>query len=228
MTETTDIPLFPLNTVLFPHQLLPLHVFEERYKLMIGECLRENIAFGVVLIKAGREVGGPAVPMVVGTTARIANVQMLEQGRMNLRTIGERPFRLLRVTQQRPYMRGDVEFLRYEPGRPEGLAPLLTSVKEQFSSHLDIIGKLSDRGRVNLNLDLDPEPLSYLIASVLAIQNPEKQALLEIAAAEERLRIELRILARENRALQTFLYLHNQSQSQQPGSGELGKRISPN
>jgi Lon protease-like protein len=95
-----NIPLFPLGTVLFPKQYLPLHIFEERYKLMIGECLRDQSRFGVVLIRAGREAGGPAVPFETGTTARIVDMESLEGGRMNIKTIGERPFHITRITQQ--------------------------------------------------------------------------------------------------------------------------------
>ena len=67
------LPLFPLNTVLFPNMVLPLHVFEERYKLMINTCLAQDKPFGVVLIYSGTEAGGPAVPHSVGTVARIAH-----------------------------------------------------------------------------------------------------------------------------------------------------------
>ena len=70
-----NIPLFPLGTVLFPKQYLPLHIFEDRYKQMIGECLRDQSQFGVVLIRAGREAGGPAIPFETGTTARIVDME---------------------------------------------------------------------------------------------------------------------------------------------------------
>jgi Lon protease-like protein len=229
MSDPLEIPLFPLNNVvLFPDQLLPLHIFEERYKLMIGECLRDKRSFGVLLIKSGREVGAPAVPFTVGTTARIAGVQALDQGRMDLKTIGERPFRLLRTTQLRPYMRGEVELLDYGLGETAGLDPLVASVREQFSVHLDILAQLSQRDRVDLDLNLDAERLSYLVASILAVQNLEKQRLLETPRADERLQKELSLLMRENRTLQTFLYLRKQSGGQPPEEGQLGRRISPN
>ena len=66
-----ELPIFPLGTVLFPGMPLPLHIFEERYKRMIGRCLDGDRAFGVTLLKSGREVGGPAIPHEVGTIARI-------------------------------------------------------------------------------------------------------------------------------------------------------------
>ncbi|MEE9285545.1 MAG: LON peptidase substrate-binding domain-containing protein [Dehalococcoidia bacterium] len=228
MSESRDIPLFPLGTVLFPHQLLPLRIFEERYKLMIGECLRDQTSFGVVLIKDGREVGGLAVPHEIGTMARIVDAQRLEQGRINLKAIGERTFRLVRVTQQQPYMRAEVEFLDQREEESPGLDVVIASVKEHFSTHLDILSQLSDRKRVELNLDLDAESLSYLVAGVLAIENLEKQQLLEVARTDDRLQRELSFLNRENRTLQTFLYLRKRAREAPPDQTSLANRISPN
>ncbi len=228
MSDLRDIPLFPLGTVLFPKQLLPLRIFEERYKLMINECLRDQTSFGVVLIKAGREVGGPVVPHEVGTTARIAQAQHLEEGRISLQAIGEQTFRLARITQQRPYMRGEIEFLDSRAGDEVELEDVISSVKQQFSAHLDILSQMSERQRVDLNLDLDPESLSYLVASVLAIENPEKQQLLEIERTDLRLQRELGILGRENSTLQTFLYLKKRGQEQPSDENPLLRRISNN
>ena len=78
------LPLFPLNSVLYPGTLLPLHIFEERYRSMISRCVEEKVPFGVVLVRSGEEVGGPAEPYDVGTTARVARLQRLPDGRMNL------------------------------------------------------------------------------------------------------------------------------------------------
>ncbi len=223
-----NIPLFPLGTVLFPKQYLPLHIFEERYKLMIGECLRDKSNFGVVLIRAGREAGGPAVPFETGTTARIMDMEPVDGGRMNIKTIGERPFRITRITQQRPYMRAEVELLDYTPGSSDGLAAVIQSVRTGFESHLDILSALSNRDRVQLNLAIDPEGLSFLVASVLAIDTQEKQELLEITSASERLAKEASILARENRTLQAFLYLQQRAKNEKPGGDDITTRISPN
>src|SRR5438045_9705996 len=98
------LSLFPLNTVLFPGMPLPLHIFEERYKLMIGRCIEEERPFGVVLIQSGPEVGGPAVPHLVGTTAHIAAVKHADDGRMNLIAIGQERFQILEVVRQAPYL----------------------------------------------------------------------------------------------------------------------------
>src|SRR3954453_11337770 len=88
-----EIPLFPLNTVLFPGMPLPLHIFEPRYREMIGACVRDERPFGVVLIKEGREVGEAAMPFEVGTLAKIVGVERLDDGRMNVVTVGTDRFR---------------------------------------------------------------------------------------------------------------------------------------
>jgi Lon protease-like protein len=79
-SQWTDLPLFPMNTVLFPGMVLSLHIFEERYKLMINRCLEEERSFGVLLIRKGQEVGGSAIPYDVGTTTTIAGLNRLTAG----------------------------------------------------------------------------------------------------------------------------------------------------
>src|SRR2546427_13232822 len=98
-----ELPLFPLNTVLFLGATLPLHIFEERYKEMIGVCLQQKAPFGVLLIRKSREVGAPAEPFDVGTTAHILKVEHLEEGRMNLICLGAHGFRVLRSLRDDPY-----------------------------------------------------------------------------------------------------------------------------
>jgi Lon protease-like protein len=90
--KTLEIPIFPLNTVLFPGGLLPLRVFEQRYMDMTKECLREDKPFGVCLIKEGKEVGGANVIEEVGCLARITNWDMPQLGILNLETVGMQRF----------------------------------------------------------------------------------------------------------------------------------------
>ena len=111
-----ELRLFPLNVVLLPGMTMPLRIFEERYKLMIGECLEAGVPFGVLLIKDGMEVGGPATPHEVGTTARITEVEKLEEGRMNLSTVGERRFLVVETMDATPYLKGRVRYLTEEMG----------------------------------------------------------------------------------------------------------------
>ena len=100
-----ELRLFPLQTVLFPGMRMPLHIFEERYKVMIRECIEEDAPFGVLLIRSGAEVGGSAIPCNVGTTARISQVEYLDDGRMNIFTMGESRFRVDHLNTERDFLR---------------------------------------------------------------------------------------------------------------------------
>ena len=84
----SKLPLFPLNTVLFPKATIPLHVFEDRYKAMINQCVNTNSSFGVVLIRLGLEVGDSAIPYDIGTTAKITKIDYLGEGRLFINAIG--------------------------------------------------------------------------------------------------------------------------------------------
>src|SRR5207248_5482663 len=129
------LPLFPLNTVLFPGMPLPLHIFEERYKLMIGRCIEDERPFGVVLIQSGPEVGGPAVPHKVGTTAHIAAVKRADDGRMNLIAIGQERFQIREGVRQEPYLIARVEALADKEPEAEA-APLAAEVRAILATYL--------------------------------------------------------------------------------------------
>jgi Lon protease-like protein len=105
-----ELPLFPLNTVLFPGMPLHLHIFEDRYKKMVTYCRKTGNAFGVVLIQSGVEANGPlAEPYQIGCTAHITHIQPLKQGRLNLAAIGLERFKVLTLKQHQPYLVGVVE-----------------------------------------------------------------------------------------------------------------------
>src|SRR4051812_14718174 len=106
-----EIPLFPLpNLILFPHIVVPLHIFEERYKPMINSCIDRDEAFGLILLRSGAEGESEDAIHRVGVTAKIIEVERLEDGRMNILTEGERRFRIYRFTQRNPYWKASVDF----------------------------------------------------------------------------------------------------------------------
>src|SRR6476469_4853257 len=102
-SRTTTLPLFPLSLVLFPGMTLPLHIFEERYKRMIGLCMREEHAFGVVLAGASGAIPGQCSTYPVGTTAHITGATRFPDGCMNLITTGEQRFRILSLDWEMEY-----------------------------------------------------------------------------------------------------------------------------
>jgi Lon protease-like protein len=192
--EARELPLFPLNTVLFPSLPLPLHIFEERYKLMIGTCVVTDNLFGVCLIKEGVEVGGPAEPFEIGTLARIAEVERMPDGRMNLMTFGTGRFRLDEVIQREPYLIGRVVML--EAGGEPPADDLVGDVADRLLRYLrDVRGaaRLPDRGELLADVDR----LSYLAAATLGLPPRERQSFLETDSAVDRLRQARDLLRRE-------------------------------
>lgn len=194
-----DLPLFPLNTVLFPRTALPLHIFEPRYQEMMTRCIREGIGFGVLLISEGSEVGGGAQTVTVGTVARIVSVDELDDGRMNLLTMGVVRFRLLKSYNHHPYMSGDIEKWQDEMGDLRVLPKLTKAVHRAYINYIADLNELMDEAdRLSQILaPMDPQVLSYTIASNIQVPNQDRQRLLEMETVAERLAREYELLQAE-------------------------------
>lgn len=194
---TGRLRLFPLNTVLFPGAVLNLHVFEERYRRLIAECLDANEAFGVVLIRDGQEAGDPDVhPHDVGTTAEISEVTPLPAGRFYISTTGGRRFRIERIVSRHPYLTAEVEFLDDEDDDEDARASELTHrVLREFREYVRLLVAFS--GNANeVEIPHDPVDASYVVGDALQVADALKQRLLELRTAEARLAAELGFLRR--------------------------------
>lgn len=183
--ETLRLPLFPLNTVLFPGSLLPLKIFEQRYLDMAAACLKDNTPFGICLIDKGSEVGGGAVPHPVGTLASIASWEMEQLGILMITAQGGRRFRIL-DSQPGPgnLLEATVELLAETgpiplPPERERLIPLLRR----------IVGDLGSERMPEPHRYDEAEWVGYRITEVLPIQNLAKQKLLELDDPLARLEI---------------------------------------
>jgi Lon protease-like protein len=209
---TARLPLFPLGTVLYPGLLLPLHIFEERYRQLVadltggrtGEQPEEDTpAFGVIAIRQGREVGADGIRELhdVGTTAAIRRVEALPDGRFDLVTTGARRFRLLKLdVDAAPYLVGEVEFLDEETAADADADAdvLARSVAAHYLAYRDQLLSLQGQApRVRGLLPADPLVLSYLVAAAMVLDRQDKQDLLESPDATARLRAELALLRRE-------------------------------
>jgi uncharacterized protein len=191
---TVRLPLFPLGSVLFPGVLLPLHIFEDRYRQLVRHLLaapEESRSFGVVAIREGHEVGADGVRALydVGCVARLRRVEPYEDGRFDLVTSGSARFRLDAVEDGGPYLEADVELL----GEPEGAdaeasAALVTLA---FEEYLEALGSEVEE------LPADPGAVSYLVAAAAVLDLRVKQRLLEAPDTTTRLRTELALLRRE-------------------------------
>ena len=190
------LALLPLNTVLFPNASLPLQIVDGRYKLMVQHCLDGDSKLGAVLNKTGSRVGEPAIPYSTGTLAHIVQASSVESGQMFLSVIGQQRFHINRITQHDPYMSAHVELL--EDDIEEWVPPtMMEAIREMAARRARLVLGLRGGWVRESRTPSGPVPLSYLIAGVLQIGPPEKQALLEAASASKRLEDEVALLRRE-------------------------------
>jgi uncharacterized protein len=206
MSET--LPLFPLGTVLYPGLVLPLHIFEERYRQLMRDLLAgpEPRRFGVIAIREGRETGVTGVSSLhdVGCTATVREVEEHEDGRFDLVTVGTDRFRLLRLNEGRPYLCAEVEPVPERTGDEATAALTARVVQDAFRGYLEA---LATRGATRISVpELPDEPvlLSYLVAASVIVDVPDKQALLAEPDAARRLAAERILLARETTMLRAL------------------------
>jgi Lon protease-like protein len=167
-------PLFPLEIVLLPSEVVPLHIFEERYKRMIDECLEEERGFGIVWMADDGLKG-------VGCTAEIAELlERMDDGRMNILAQGGAPFRLIRRIDDMPYPAGDVELL--EDDLDEAGLEVSEEAHERYA---ELVDRVTDsRPSAEDLADLS----AYRMAATVEFPLAAKQALLELRSEEERMR----------------------------------------
>ncbi|MFN0284379.1 MAG: LON peptidase substrate-binding domain-containing protein [Kineosporiaceae bacterium] len=201
----TRLPLFPLGTVLVPGLVLPLHVFEPRYRLLVEALVSlpegANRQFGVVAIRSGHEVGADGVTALhaVGCIAELREVTPYSDGRFDIVTVGESRFRVLGIDEEAgtPYLTGLVELID-EPDGEGDLEALTDRVIEQFAEY-----------RAALEVDVtelpdDPRVVSYLVAAAVILDLPERQKLLEEPTTSDRLAAEIALLKRERGFIGAF------------------------
>jgi uncharacterized protein len=199
------LPLFPLGAVLYPGMLLPLHIFEERYRQLVRELLArpEPRRFGVIAIRKGRETGIDGVHSLyeIGCTATLRRVDELDDGRFDLVTVGTQRFRLLAVDQTLPYLQGEIELLAEDAVDQAAAAPFVRALQAAFRSYLDA---LTERGGATVRIEdlpSDPALLSFVVAATVVIDLPERQSLLDEPDTVRRLSTERALLARETAVL---------------------------
>ncbi|GAB3982058.1 LON peptidase substrate-binding domain-containing protein [Actinoallomurus acanthiterrae] len=219
---TERLPIFPLGAVLFPGLVLPLQVFEERYRDLMRDLLEseEPHRFGVVSIELGHEVGPGAARRLspVGCTAEIRGVQQHDDGRYDVVTTGGTRFHIEQIDDSLSYLNADVTLLPEEDG--PGADKIVGPVNRLFHRYCD---RLTEHGAEVAELDdlpTDPVELSYLVAASVVLDRPDKQRLLEAEDAATRLRLEYGLLRRENLLLEAFPTV--------PAAEFLGGTVSPN
>ncbi len=200
-----ELPLFPLTTVLFPGMMLPLHIFEERYKEMMQRCLNNAENFGVILLKTGPAEGPLGDMYEIGTAAQITQMKPLEGGRMNIVSVGHKRFRLISTHHANPYLTGIVEDFPLTNAESNRAYHISKRVMNKLTTYLRAFKEM---GRLNVDFQqfpTDPETLAYLTAILLPIENYEKQALLSVVDAVDLLEQELTMLRHEVSILDILL-----------------------
>jgi len=205
---STRIPLFPLGTVLFPGLVLPLHIFEDRYRQLVRDMLAkpEPREFGVIAIRHGRETGVDGVQDLyeVGCTAEIRQVEELDDGRFALVTVGAHRFRLKGLADPDPYLEADVDLLPDDVGDEAAAALAIKPVQKAF---MDYLTALADQRAATFEVpELPDEPvlLSYLVAAAIVVDMSDKQRLLAAPDAVRRLAADRELLSREIRMLRAL------------------------
>jgi Lon protease-like protein len=197
MNNFDALPLFPLDVVLYPDMPLPLHIFEPRYLEMVTYCRTHNMPFGVVLSPDRTLSDTQTLVSQVGTTARIQQIDEGEDGRLDIIVAGETRFRIAEISSEQSYTTARVAPFWEHMTDPLLLKAPFDMVTGLFRTYLKSLFALTHRTLSTLQLPLEPENLSYAIASVLQIPLSEKQKLLEMTTTESRLNCEIEILRRE-------------------------------
>jgi Lon protease-like protein len=176
MDNTLEIPLFPLNLVLYPGMHLPLHIFEDRYKEMINECLSADSEFGVVLLNDDQLCN-------VGCTAKVTQVYKKHaDGKMDILSEGQRRFHVLEFMQRDDSLDAVIEY--FDDDSEEVADELLEGVLESYQSMVN----LQTKGIGGVKGIFDPRQFSFFIASTTDMALEEKQTLLELTSTAERMR----------------------------------------
>lgn len=197
------VPLFPLRTVLVPGLVLPLHIFEPRYRLMVrmlDDLPEDERGFGIVAIRPGAdpEAEGRSALYDVGTMARVTKVDQLPDGRYDLVTVGARRFSIDSLDHGLPYTRAEVHLHGEPVGDPDRVPGLARAARRLLAQYRAVIAGwgVIDMPEIE-HLPDDPVVLSYLIASAIVTDLPERQRMLGIADAEQRLGAACDVLRRE-------------------------------
>lgn len=203
-----ELPLFPLNTVLFPGMPLRLHIFEERYQVMMQRVMQTNQTFGVNLIRSGTEALGPLPePYLIGCTARVIQVEPIGDGRLNLTVVGDERYKILHLGANHPYLTAFVESMPLQEARNPKIAEESQKLRKRLVTYLTLLASNSaptEIGEMQLDFDIsnvqlpdDPLLLIYLAAALLQVPAHEKQPMLEAQSATHLIDMVQRLYRRE-------------------------------
>jgi len=197
-----QLPIFPLNTVMFPGVRVPLHVFEDRYRALVHHLLaisdKSLRLFGIVAIREGYEVGQHGVHSVhrVGCVVQMTSVEPYEDGRFDIEVLGRQRMRLDGLDTSGEFLVGDVEMLAERTAKGSDAAHEAARTYETFEEYRRRLSQMRGGDVLDGDLPRDPEFLSYSLAATCLLTLAERQALLEADTPLDRL-VMLRFALRE-------------------------------
>ena len=200
--------------------MLPLHIFEERYKTMINGCIEDDVPFGVVLLDGKEE--SPSSISKVGVLARVARVERLEDGRMNVLTEGETRFRIVRFNESEPHWCATVELVDDTPELDSSLESMSSEVGELYMEAYRKGLALTGERPGTLRLPDSASDLSFMVSYVLDMEMEEKQRLLEMTSTRERLSALIIYLRNANERLEQQIRQKEIGETAR-GNGDLGR-----
>jgi Lon protease-like protein len=183
-----EIPLFPLpRLVAFPQVAVPLHIFEERYKLMINRCIDQNSIFGLVLLQDGAEEESESTICRVGVACRVVQVDRMDDGRLNILCAAESRFRIQEFTARKPYWTGIAEFFEDEPEDQSGLKGALEEVARLYKQATLLTSRVKEQEIPELDFPDSATAASFMVSYILDLSSARKQELLEVTSTLLRL-----------------------------------------
>jgi Lon protease-like protein len=187
LKHVDQLPIFPLPVVLLPGMLMPLHIFEPRYRQMIHDCLQGQRLFGLTY-HPDSAVGTLVIPVVgsVGCAAHIMSIVPLPDERSNILTAGLCRYKTAEYISQDPYLLARIEFFEDEPTEAGVPLDLIQEVSDLFLRFLKAMQTLRDAPMARYTLPEDPEQLSFAVASVVLTEPEEQLEVLQMRSTEER------------------------------------------
>ena len=196
------LPVFPLNTVIFPGTPLALHIFEERYRAMIRHCHKELQPFIVSLIRSGEEANSaPAEPNRIACTAAIKQIEPLPDGRMNITVVGGKRVELIQLHFDQPYLTATARELPLQENNGDNLSTLDGKLRSSIMRYSKLLAQVMEVQISPADIPADTSEMAYLAAYIVQIPMIEKQQLL---AAQDNRSLTTKLLSTYQRELALF------------------------
>ena len=192
-----QLPLFPLNTVLFPGMPLPLHIFEERYRRLLRVRAGEETVFGIILINPAQSTSSSVSMHEIGTAARLVSRRSMPDGRADIVVSGTKRFQVLGENWSAGHCIADIRYLEDQLGDANNVEKMLETAKRQFARYVEGITRVTGREFSGVKLSLDPNEAAYDLTTRLPLHTWERQTILELDSTEERLVRLARLINRE-------------------------------